>query len=79
MHNAAVIRSVLAGDSGSVRDVVLLNAAAGLVAWDLKENPDQLRVPIVDRLRDKLAIAAEAVDSGAAAAKLEAWVAATRA
>ena len=77
-HNAGVIRSVLAGDGGPVRDVVLLNAAAGLVAWQLKDDPEQLRVPIVDRLRDKLAVAAEAVDSGAAAAKLEEWVAATR-
>lgn len=77
-HNAGVIRSVLAGDAGPVRDVVLLNAAAGLVAWDLKNDPENLRVPIVDRLRDQLAIAANAIDSGAASAKLDAWVAATR-
>jgi anthranilate phosphoribosyltransferase len=76
-HNAGVIRSVLAGDGGHVRDVVLLNAAAGLVSFALAEDPDQLRVPILDRLAQKMEIAAQVVDSGAAAAKLDEWVAAT--
>ena len=76
-HNAGVIRSVLAGDTGHVRDVVLLNAAAGLVAFALAEDPDQIRVPILDRLAQKMEIAARVVDSGAAAAKLDEWVAAT--
>ena len=78
VHNAAVIRSVLAGDAGPVRDIVLLNAAAGLTAFDLAKNPEQLRVPIVDRLAEQLVVAAEAVDSGKAAAKLEAWATATQ-
>ena len=78
VHNAAVIRSVLAGDAGPVRDIVLLNAAAGLTAFDLAKNPDQLRVPILDRLAEQLVVAAEAVDSGKAAAKLEAWATATQ-
>jgi anthranilate phosphoribosyltransferase len=77
VNNAGVIRSVLAGDTGPVRDVVLLNAAAGLVSFALAQDPDQVRVPIVDRLAQKLTVAAEVVDSGAAAAKLDAWVAAT--
>lgn len=77
-HNAGVIRSVLAGDTGPVRDIVLLNAAAGLVSFDLAKNPEHRRVPIVDRLGAQLEIAAEAVDSGAAAAKLEAWSRATQ-
>jgi anthranilate phosphoribosyltransferase len=77
-HNAGVIRSVLAGETGPVRDVVLLNAAAGLVSFALAQDPDQLRVPILDRLADKMAVAARVVDSGAAAAKLDEWVSATR-
>jgi anthranilate phosphoribosyltransferase len=77
VNNAGVIRSVLAGDTGPVRDVVLLNAAAGLVSFALAQDPDQVRVPIVDRLAQKLTVAAEVVDSGAAAAKLDAWIAAT--
>jgi anthranilate phosphoribosyltransferase len=76
-HNAAVARTVLAGDHGPVRDVVLLNAAAGIAAFQLAQDPDLNRVPIVQRLRDTFDIAAMAVDSGAAAAKLDEWVAAT--
>ncbi len=77
--NAAVARSVLAGQEGAVRDIVLLNAAAGLVAFDLAKDPAQLQVPIVRRFRDKIAVAAETIDSGAAIAKLDQWVAATTA
>ena len=77
-HNAGVIRSVLAGEPGPVRDVVLLNTAAGLVSFDLAKNPDQLRVPILERLATQLEIAAATVDSGEAEAKLDEWVAATR-
>jgi anthranilate phosphoribosyltransferase len=76
-NNAGVIRSVLAGDTGPVRDVVLLNAAAGLVSFALAQDPEQVRVPILDRLAQKLTVAAEVVDSGAAAAKLDEWIAAT--
>jgi anthranilate phosphoribosyltransferase len=76
-HNAGVARGVLAGDPGPVRDIVLLNAAAGLVAFDLANNPDLLTEPFVDRIGAKFAVAAATVDSGAAAAKLDEWVAAT--
>lgn len=78
-HNAGVIRSVLAGERGPVRDVVLLNAAAGLEAFALADDPERLREPIVDRLAAQLVVAAGVVDSGAAAAKLDQWVAATNA
>ena len=76
-HNAGVIRSVLAGETGPVRDIVLLNAAAGLVSFALAQDADQVRVPILDRLGEKLEVAARVVDSGAAAQKLDEWVAAT--
>ena len=79
VHNAAVARAVFGGERGAVRDIVLLNAAAGLVAFDLAKDPAQLQIPILSRFRDKMAVAAEAVDSGAAAAKLDQWVAATNA
>jgi anthranilate phosphoribosyltransferase len=77
-HNAAVVHSVLAGQDGPIRDIVLLNAAAGLVAFDLANNPAQVQVAILDRFRTKMAVAAETIDSGAATAKLEQWVAATK-
>jgi anthranilate phosphoribosyltransferase len=76
-HNAAVARGVLAGDAGPVRDIVLLNAAAGLAAFELSRDPELLTEPIVDRLATQLARSAAAIDSGAAVAKLEEWVAAT--
>ena len=76
-HNASVIRSVLAGEPGPARDIVVLNAAAGLVSFALARDPEQLRVPIVQRLAAQLEVASAAIDSGKAAAKLEEWVAAT--
>ena len=76
-HNAAIARRVLAGEGGPVRDIVLLNAAAGLVSYDLARNPAEVQVSIIERFRTKLAVAGEAIDSGAALRKLEEWVAAT--
>ncbi len=78
-HNAGVARAVLSGEPGPVRDVVLLNAAAGLVAWELSRDPELQQVPIVDRLRVQYDRAGSVVDSGAAAAKLDQWAAATQA
>lgn len=78
-HNAGVVHDVLAGQTGAVRDIVLLNAAAGLVAYDLAHDPGQSLVSILDRFRAKLAVAAAAIDSGAATAKLAQWVQASRA
>jgi anthranilate phosphoribosyltransferase len=75
--NATVARRVLAGEAGPVRDIVLLNAAAGLVAYDLAQDPSEVQKSIVSRFRAKIAVAAEAIDSGAAEAKLSEWVAAT--
>lgn len=76
-HNANIARAVLAGEKGPVRDVVLLNAAGGLAAFELSQNPELLQEPIVERLSVQLERAASVIDSGAAAAKLDEWVAAT--
>jgi anthranilate phosphoribosyltransferase len=76
-YNASVVRAVLAGEEGPVRDIVLLNAAAGLVAYELASDPSRVQEAILDRFRSTMAVAAQAIDSGAAAAKLEEWVAAT--
>ncbi len=59
--NAALIREVLGGKKSPHRDVVLLNAAAALVVAE-KAN----------HLGDAVPIAAKAIDSGAAAKKLDA-------
>jgi len=76
-RNAATARAVLAGESGAVRDIVLLNAAAGLVSFELAGDAAKVQEPILDRFARQLARAAEAIDSGAATAKLQEWVAAT--
>lgn len=76
-HNAQVLRRTLEGATGPVRDIVLLNAAAGLVAFDLANDATQVLRPIVERLREKMDLAASAIDSGAAAEKLKTWIAAT--
>ncbi|HQJ35158.1 MAG TPA: anthranilate phosphoribosyltransferase [Rhodoglobus sp.] len=76
-HNASVARAVLAGEPGPVRDIVLLNAAGGLAAYELSREPELLQEPIVQRLATQLERAASVIDSGAASAKLDEWVAAT--
>ena len=62
-ENAAAMERVLSGEQGAHRDVVLLNAAAALVAGDAA--PD---------LASGAALAADAIDSGRALAKLRAFV-----
>jgi anthranilate phosphoribosyltransferase len=73
-QNAAVVRAVLAGQPGPVRDIVLLNAAAALAATAGVSGPDA----VVPALADGYARAAEAVDSGAAGALLDRWVQVSR-
>jgi anthranilate phosphoribosyltransferase len=73
-HNAAVMRAVLAGEAGPVRDIVLLNAAAALAADAGVARPEDL----YPMLSDGLARATEAVDSGAASALLDRWIAASQ-
>jgi anthranilate phosphoribosyltransferase len=73
-HNAQVLLDVLDGRPGPVRDIVLLNAAATLVAF---AGPEADR--LVEQLREQLVVAATAIDSGAARDTLARWVAATRA
>ncbi|GAA3599001.1 anthranilate phosphoribosyltransferase [Agrococcus terreus] len=75
-HNAEVLRRTLQGEAGAVRDIVLLNAAAALVAWRLDADPRQQDRSLVERLAEGLETAAEAVDSGAAMRTLDAWRAA---
>lgn len=58
--NAAAIRDLLGGRAGPYRDIVLLNAAAGLLVGDK-----------VETLREGVALAAEAIDQGRAAEALQ--------
>ncbi|HJQ42767.1 MAG TPA: anthranilate phosphoribosyltransferase [Jatrophihabitantaceae bacterium] len=70
VHNAEVVREVLAGRGDGARDVVLLNAAAAIAAHDGLP----MSGSIDDVLRSGLQHATEAIDSGKAAAVLERWV-----
>ena len=58
--NAQIVLEILSGASGPRQDVVLANAAAGLLAGGLGSD-----------LRDGMKLAARSIDSGAAMAKLE--------
>jgi len=66
-ENAAAIRGVFAGEDGGRRSAILLNAAGAIAAGGH-----------ADDLREGLELAREAVDSGAAAARLNALIAFTR-
>ena len=65
-ENAEALRKLLAGENGPYRDIVLLNTAAALIVGGKVSN-----------LKDGAILAAETVDSGAAAAKLQALAKAT--
>jgi anthranilate phosphoribosyltransferase len=67
-HNAAALARLLDGETGPYRDIVLLNAGAALLVAEAVTN-----------LREGAARAAEALDSGAARAKLEALISASNA
>ncbi len=64
--SADVIRAVLGGAAGPARDIVLLNAAAGLFVAGK-----------ADDMQAGLTLAAESIDSGAAAGALEKLITAT--
>ena len=63
-YNADVARRLLAGETGPVRDAVLLNSAAALVALDAGRGHRW-----TSSSRAGIARAAESIDSGAAAAR----------
>jgi len=78
-ENAAVARRVLSGEQqGAVRDIVLLNAAAGMVAYELAKRPESAEELLRERLAAKIELARETIDSGRAISLLDRWVAATR-
>jgi anthranilate phosphoribosyltransferase len=73
-HNAQVVRDLLAGTTGPVRDVVVLNAAGALVALDhVGRSADDLDalVPALEQAQER---AAQAIDDGAAAKVLDRWI-----
>lgn len=67
-HNADVVRRLLDGETGPVRDAVVLNAGAALAVYHAPGTPP------VDALGAGIEQARAAIDSGAAKAALERWV-----
>lgn len=66
-ENAAITRAVLSGEKGPKRDVVLLNAGAGLYVGGKAES-----------FADGIKLAASLIDSGAALAKVDEFAAASQ-
>jgi anthranilate phosphoribosyltransferase len=62
-QNAGIAKTVLQGEPGPARDVVLLNAAAALYVGGMAHS-----------MAEGLQVAAESVDSGRAAQALSRWV-----
>jgi anthranilate phosphoribosyltransferase len=58
-ENARLLTEILGGELGPARDIVVLNAAAAVAAADL-----------ADTIEEGVAVAAESIESGAAAGKL---------
>ncbi len=69
-HNADVVRRYVGGERGAVRDAVLLNAAAALVAFEAGEGD------LTEGLATAMGTVAAAVDDGSAERLLAGWVSA---
>lgn len=72
-YNAEVVRRLLAGDRGPVRDAVVLNAGAALAIHEAAPGT------LDERLAAGITRATDAIDSGGAQAALDRWVAAASA
>jgi anthranilate phosphoribosyltransferase len=73
-YNAGVVREVLAGGGGAVRDAVVLNAAAAIAVHDGVSEPST----VDDLIAKGLDEARRSIDSGSASTVLDRWVEASR-
>ena len=78
-HNAQVVRDLLAGATGPVRDAVLLNAGIALATASGLSEPVVSRPALTTAVREGMDRAQAAIDSGDAAALLARWVETTAA
>ncbi|WP_404291376.1 anthranilate phosphoribosyltransferase [Glutamicibacter arilaitensis] len=67
-YNAGVVRDIVAGATGPVRDAVVLNSAAGMVAFAQEANGS-----FHERMSAAILRAEHSLDSGAAAKALNTW------
>lgn len=79
--NAQVTQEVFAGKTAgnlaAVREIVILNAAGGVVSYELAHDASRADVDLDLRFADAIQKVTTAIDSGAGEAKLNEWVAAT--
>ena len=75
MHNAGVVKDVLAGATGPVRDAVVLNAGIALALTVPDEGTDT--PAFTSAVRRGMDRAERAIDDGSASAVVDRWVAAT--
>jgi anthranilate phosphoribosyltransferase len=81
-QNAQVARDLFAGSTernlGAVRDIVILNAAGGVVAYRAAKNPQLAGSTLKVQFEDAIQTVSDALDSGKALSKLDQWVEATQ-
>lgn len=80
-QNAQVARDLFArktsGNLGAVRDIVLLNAAGGVVSYEMAKDSSKADVALKTRFEDALHKVTQVLDSGAAEIKLAEWITAS--
>jgi anthranilate phosphoribosyltransferase len=81
-YNAQVARDLFAGNTsgnlGAVRDIVILNAAGGVVAYQAARSPELVGSELETRFESAVQLVTVALESGNAQSKLEQWVAASK-
>ena len=81
-QNAQVARDLFAGKTeknlGAVRDIVILNAAGGVVAYRAAKNPQAAGSSLKTQFENAIQAVTDALDAGKASSKLEQWVDATQ-
>lgn len=82
-HNSRVATSLFQGldfkKSSAISDIVCLNAAAGIVAYELANDHQQRFVPLEDRLKAGFLAAKSAISGGMAETTAREWAKATQA
>jgi anthranilate phosphoribosyltransferase len=68
-ENARITKAIFAGERGSPRDAVLLNAAAAIAAFD-----GEFELSLHERLSRSLKKATESIDAGKAKSLLDEWI-----
>lgn len=78
-QNAHIAKSLFEGKlAGPIADIVRLNAAAGVVAYDLAKDNSRIEAPLVERFESALHLVSVALEDGRGEAKLSAWMSATQ-